>query len=84
MAFSSHNTFEGVDDEAFDQYFDQHFDQTFENLFVDYDGQEDETKRRKNEFISREIVNKATHGYGMIISVILQHILTFFSDAILE
>ena len=43
-------------------------------------------KRRdgKNEFILREIVNKATHGYGMIISVILQHILTFFSDAILE
>uniref|UniRef100_A0A0D3C2S7 DDE Tnp4 domain-containing protein n=1 Tax=Brassica oleracea var. oleracea TaxID=109376 RepID=A0A0D3C2S7_BRAOL len=32
MASSSHNTFEGVDDENFDQYFDQQFDQAFENF----------------------------------------------------
>ena len=47
MTSSSHNTFEGVDDESFDQYFDQHFDQTFENLTIIYGDQEVERKRRK-------------------------------------
>ena len=47
MASSSHNTYERVDDESFDQFFYQHFDQTFENLFLNYGGQEDESKRRK-------------------------------------
>ena len=43
-------------------------------------------KRRdgKNEFISKEIVKKATYGYEMIISVIIQHILKLISDAVLE
>ena len=37
-------------------------------------------KEGKNEFISREIVKKATYVYGMIISVKLQHTLTIYSD----
>uniref|UniRef100_A0A0D3BK38 DDE Tnp4 domain-containing protein n=1 Tax=Brassica oleracea var. oleracea TaxID=109376 RepID=A0A0D3BK38_BRAOL len=55
MASSSHNTFEGVDDENFDQYFDQYFDQhfdqqfdqAFENFSINYDDQEDARKKRK-------------------------------------
>ncbi|XP_013695575.2 putative nuclease HARBI1 isoform X1 [Brassica napus] len=35
MASSSHNNFEGVDDESFDQYFDEYFDQTFDQTFKD-------------------------------------------------
>ncbi|XP_048599813.1 uncharacterized protein LOC125579944 [Brassica napus] len=51
MASSSHNTFEGVDDDSFDQYFDQyhdqHFDQSFENLTTASGDQGEERKRRK-------------------------------------
>ena len=47
MTSSSHNTFEGVDDESFDQYFDQHFEQTFENLAENYGDQQEERKRWK-------------------------------------
>uniref|UniRef100_A0A0D3AAC5 DDE Tnp4 domain-containing protein n=1 Tax=Brassica oleracea var. oleracea TaxID=109376 RepID=A0A0D3AAC5_BRAOL len=51
MASSSHNTFEGVDDDSFDQYFDQyheqHFDQSFENLTNASGDQGEERKRRK-------------------------------------
>ncbi|XP_048614443.1 uncharacterized protein LOC125587639 [Brassica napus] len=48
MASSSHNNFEGVDDETFDQYFDQYFDQQFDQTFVNLCvGQEDASKRRK-------------------------------------
>ena len=51
MASSSHNTFEGVDDENFDQYFDQHFDQqfdqAFENFSINYGDKEDARKKRK-------------------------------------
>ena len=79
MASSSHNN-EGVNDENFDQYFDE----TFDNFLKNYGGQEDEMKRRKKEFISKEIVKKATYGYGMIISVIIQHIVKLISDAVLE
>ena len=41
-------------------------------------------KEGKNEFISREIVKKATYIHGMIISIKLQHTLTIYSDDDLE
>ena len=80
MTSFSHNTFE----RAIYETFDQRCDQTFENLINDHGDQEDEMKTRKNEFLSNEIVKKAISGYGMIISVTLQHILKIFSDEDLE
>ena len=51
MASSSHNTFDGVDDESFDdysdRYFDQYFDQTLKNLAINYGDQEVEKNTRK-------------------------------------
>ena len=51
MASSSHNTFEGVDDETFDQYFDQYFEQrfyqAFENFSIDCDQGEQRRRRKK-------------------------------------
>ena len=77
MASSSHKDFE----DSFDETFNQYFEQTFENLIID---QEDERMTRKNEFLSKEIVKKAISGYGMIISVTLQHIPKIYSDDDLE
>ena len=86
MASSSHNNLEREFDESFDQYFDQYFDQAFdqafENLYNNHGGQEDERRTRK--FLSKEIVKKAISGYGMIISVTLQHVLKIYSDGDLE
>ena len=61
MASSSHNTFEGVDDQNFDHYFDQYFDQyydqcfdqTLENLSIDCDQEVERTKRKKRVHIER-------------------------------
>ena len=88
MASSSHNTFEGVDDEDFDQYFDQHFDQyfdqTFKNFPINYGDQDNKGEEGKNEFISKQIVKKVMYVYGMIISVKLQCILKIYSNDNLE
>uniref|UniRef100_A0A0D3BT43 DDE Tnp4 domain-containing protein n=1 Tax=Brassica oleracea var. oleracea TaxID=109376 RepID=A0A0D3BT43_BRAOL len=55
MASSSHNTFDGSNDDNFDQYFDQQFDQyfdqivdqTFDNLSIHNGIQEEKRKKRK-------------------------------------
>uniref|UniRef100_A0A0D3EBJ8 DDE Tnp4 domain-containing protein n=1 Tax=Brassica oleracea var. oleracea TaxID=109376 RepID=A0A0D3EBJ8_BRAOL len=47
MASSSHNLFEGSDDDTCDDYFDQYFDQTFKNFTIDYANEEEERKKRK-------------------------------------
>ena len=84
MASSSHHNLKGSLDETFDESFDQHFDQTFGNLCNVYGDQEDERKTGEKEFSSKEIVKKAISGYGMIISVTLQHIQKIYSDDDLE
>uniref|UniRef100_A0A0D3AXG9 DDE Tnp4 domain-containing protein n=1 Tax=Brassica oleracea var. oleracea TaxID=109376 RepID=A0A0D3AXG9_BRAOL len=53
MVSSSHNTFEGVDDDNFDQYHDQHFDQSFEN-FTNVLGDQGEERKRKKKRIHIE------------------------------
>ena len=80
MASSSHNTFEGVDDESFDQYFDQHFDQAFQNFAIASGAQEE---RKKRIYIKRNR-EKAMYVYGTIISVKLQLILIISSGDDLE
>ena len=51
MASSSHNTFDGSNNDTFDQYFDQqldqHFEQAFEKCSIDFGDQEEQGKKRK-------------------------------------
>ena len=77
MASFSHN-------DSLDETFDQYFDQTFENLVNAHGDQENERKTRKKKFLSNEIARKTISGYGMIISVTLQHIQIIYSDDDLE
>ena len=61
MASSSHNTFDGSNDDNFDQYFDQQFDQyfdqivdqTFDNLSIHNGVQEEKRKKNKKTSLYR-------------------------------
>ena len=75
MASSSDNNLEDSFDETFNQYLHSRIWLSMKKM---KGGQE------KNECLSKEIAKKAIFVYGMIISVIVQHILKMFSDDGLE
>ena len=58
MASSSHNTFDGSNNDTFDQYFDQqldqHFEQAFEKCSIDFGDQEEQRKKEKKNLYRKK------------------------------